>query len=72
MEQKKWLEIFSQGDIWELEVDGDTLRAYETGNDHSDYDPDELSDNGISDVHERARMMGLKLIKIDYNGNEVA
>ncbi len=71
MENEKWIEIFSQGDIWELEVDGDVLQAFYTGNDHSDYEPDELVDNGISDVYERSRMMRLRLVKVDYNGNEI-
>ncbi len=70
-ENEKWIEIFSQGDIWELEVIGNELRAYETGNDHSDYEESKLSDNGISTVEERAQIMGLTLVKIDFNGNKV-
>ena len=41
------------------------------GNDHSDYEESELSDNGISTVYERAKSMGLTLVKIDFNGNKV-
>ena len=69
--QEKWIEIFSQGDIWELRVIGNELRAFLTGNDHSDYEIEELVDNGISTVNERAKSMGLKLVVIDFEGKEI-
>jgi len=71
METGKWIEVFSQGDIWELEEVNGNLRAYLTRNESEDYDDDELCDNGISNVSERARMMRLKLVQIDYNGNPI-
>lgn len=64
MENKSWLEVFSQGDIWELEERDGKLYAKFTGNDASDYDADELVDNGISDVESRAQQMGLEFVEV--------
>ena len=56
---KKWFEVFSGGDVWELmEIDG-KLIGFRTHNDASDYSEDELAHNGISDFEERARVMHL-------------
>jgi hypothetical protein len=68
---EKWVEVFSQGDVWELTAKEGELLGYLTTNDASDYEADELADNGISTVYERARAMGLKFIQIDLNGKEV-
>ena len=63
MESKKWIEIFSQGDIWELESIGSTLYAERMDWDFSErYDDEEIADNGISGLGERARLMGLALV----------
>lgn len=60
METQKWIEVFSQGDVWELEeIDGKLYGRF-TGNDPSDYEPDELVDNGVADVEQRAKEMGLE------------
>ena len=67
MERKKWMEIFSQGDIWELEErDGKLLAMRIEGAEAENYSNDELADNGISSVRERARMMGLELVEVDF------
>ena len=67
MQRKKWMEIFSQGDIWELEErDGKLLAMRIEGAEAENYSKDELADNGISSVRERARMMGLELVKVDF------
>ena len=64
-ENKKWIEVFSQGDVWELEEIDGKLYATFTRNDASDYDADDLIDNGVSDVEQRAKEMGLELVEVD-------
>ena len=65
MEQQKWMEIFSQGDIWELKQrDGKLLAMRIEGAEAENYSNDELVDNGISTVKERARIMGLELVEV--------
>lgn len=64
MENNKWLEVFEDGDVWELEEEDGKLLGYHTGNDASDYDSDELVDNGISSPQEKAKMMHLKFQQI--------
>ena len=67
MERQKWIEIFSQGDIWELEQrDGKLFAMRIEGAEAENYSKDELSDNGISTVRERARIMGLELIELGF------
>ena len=36
-ENEKWIECFSQGDVWEIEVRDGKLLGYLTSNDPSDY-----------------------------------
>jgi len=68
---KKWFEVFSGGDVWELmEIDG-KLIGFRTHNDASDYSEDELADNGISDFEERARVMHLMPTEI-HNEDDFA
>lgn len=64
--KEKWLEVFSQGDVWELEAVGGFLYGLLTGNDSFDYGEGEVADNGISNVRERARMMGLEFTELFY------
>ena len=62
-----WFEVFSQGDIWELEQrDGKLLAMRIEGAEAEDYSEDELADNGISTVQERVKIMGLELVEHDY------
>ena len=68
---EKWVEVFSQGDVWELTAKEGGLLGYLTTNDASDYEPDELVDNGIATVYERAKSMGLKFVQVDFDGKEV-
>ena len=70
-ENEKWIECFSQGDVWEIEVRDGKLLGYLTSNDPSDYEPSELVDNGISTIYERAKGMGLKFVQVDFDGKEV-
>ena len=44
MENNKWIEVFSQGDVWELEEMDGKLIGRCTGNDASDYEENELID----------------------------
>ena len=60
-DREKWIEVFSNGDVWELEKIEQKLVAKRTNNDPQDYTEDELTDNGISTLTERARLMGLEL-----------
>ena len=68
---EKWVEVFSQGDVWEIEVRDGKLMAYSTTIDPSYYDESELVDNGISSVYERAKSMRLEFVRVDFYGNEV-
>jgi len=60
--EKIWYEVFSQGDVWHLRVDDDKkeLIAEPLEGDSEDYP--EAKDLGISNIQEKARIMGLKLI----------
>jgi len=60
IESEKWVEVFSNGDVWELQKSGKYLFGRRTYDDPSDFDEDELVDNGISDFEEKARIMGLE------------
>jgi len=61
-ESEKWFEVFSNGHVWKLKKFGNYLFGRRIYNDPSDFDEDELVDNGISDFEEKARMMGLEPI----------
>ena len=61
-DNKIWIEVFSQGDVWELTINGKKLIAT-PGSDASDYDADELIDNGVGDLEIRAKQLGLELVK---------
>lgn len=69
--EMKWIEIFSQGDIWELEKVGNKLLGFRTENDADAYKEDELCDNGISTVEQRAKDMGLIFSEINFRGEEI-
>ena len=62
--QNKWIEVFSQGDVWELEESDGMLYGMYTGNDVSDYEENEVIDNGVSSVFERADIMGLEFQEV--------
>ena len=62
--QNKWIEVFSQGDVWELEESDRMLYGMYTGNDVSDYEENEVIDNGVSSVFERADIMGLEFQEV--------
>jgi len=56
---KKWFEVFSGGDVWALVKVGIMLIGRCTHDDVSDYAEGEVVDNGVSDLEEKARIMGL-------------
>jgi len=60
IESDKWFEVFSSGDVWELQKTGCYLFGRRTYDDPSNFDEYELIDNGISDFEEKARIMSLK------------
>ena len=63
-EMTTWFEIFTQGDIWLMHISRKTLYAYTTNLKPSDFNLKELVDNGVSDVEERAKILGLTLKKV--------
>ena len=61
---ERWIEVFSQGDVWRLEALDGVLYGLHVSNDSVDYEESELADNGIGTVQERARMMGLEFEEV--------
>ena len=70
MSNKKWIEIFSDGSIWELEKVGNRLVGIRQENDADAYEEDELCDNGISTPENRAKVMGLVFKEIDPDNSQ--
>jgi hypothetical protein len=65
MENKKWFEAFSNGEVWELYKSGNYLFGRRTYDDPSYFDVDEVFDYGISDFEEKARVMHLEPKEVD-------
>jgi len=71
-DQDYWREVFSQGDVYELHIEGENLIGeYVDDYDKETFKGEEVADNGISTFEERARIMGLKPVEVDYNGNPI-
>lgn len=71
MRNEKWFEVFSRLDVWELEIRGQKLRGYLTANQLSDFEPEQIVNNGVSTVFERAKSMGLEFVRVDFHDNEI-
>jgi len=69
--EKRWIEVFSSGDVWELKEEDGKLFGFKTENDASDYGEDELANNGVSTFEERARMMGLEAVRVSDDQDEM-
>ena len=66
-ESKEWIELFVDGSVYVLEIKENYLIAIFTGDETSDYEADELVNNGVFDIYEKARMMHKHLIFDNVN-----
>lgn len=71
MENRKdvWIEVMDR--VYEVEKDGEFLVCRDTGNEASDYDQEELADNGFPNPRARADSMGLRAVVLDLDGKPI-